>query len=156
MSYTGTQAQAGFGSSLWVYTSTGVPTSPSGTGWVNLGEATGATQSGTINKTDDATNFNSTAEEFVATILAPGSYKFSMNRVPADAGQAQLLTNFANKSLNYYALVLPKSPTQTTLGDAFVFRALVEELPKAVEPEKIIKYSVTLKISGAETFYAGS
>ena len=159
MSYLGTQAQSGFGMTFWVYTGSGAPsltTAPGGTGWTNVAEITGLKQSGTTNETDDATNCNSTAKEFIPTILSPGEYQFDVNRVVSDSGQQQVLTNFQAKTLNYYGYVLPKSATQTTTGDAFIFRALVKQYPKTVEPTKIIRYSASLMLSGAETFIAGS
>jgi hypothetical protein len=159
MSYAGTAAQSGFGSTLWVYTTSGTPSltaAPPATSWTAIGEATGAKQSGLTNKTEDATNFQSTAEEFIATILSSGSYQFDVNRVTADAGQVQLSTNFQAKSLNWYAIMLPLGVGQTTHGDVYFFRALVEQYPKTIEPTKIIRFSCTLKLSGAETFLAGA
>lgn len=156
MSYTGSKAQSGFGSKLEI--NTGTTSSPT---WVLVDECVGLTQTGTANKTDDVTNLSSTAEEFIATILSPGSWDFMMNRLTASAGvgQAAVLTSFNAATIKQYKVTLPINIPcgQTTAGDFFVFLALVEKFPiSEVKVDKKVAYTATLKISGAIVFTPGS
>lgn len=157
MSYTGTQAISGFGAVISVYTTTGVPTSPSGTNWTAIGEIVKPTVSGAQNKDADATNLESAAEEFIATIKSSGQLQAEVNRVSSDAGQTQVQTNYNAGTLNYYSIVLPKQGSQTVSGDGWVIRSLVKEFSvKELAPDQIVRNSFVLKISGAWQFYAGS
>ena len=156
MSYTGSKAQSGFGSKLEI--NTGTASAPT---WVIVDECVGLTQSGTANKTDDTTNLQSTAEEFIATILTPGSWDFNMNRLTASAGagQAAVLASFNAATIKQYKVTLPINIPcgQSTAGDTYVFIALVEKFPLAeVKVDKKIAYTATLKVSGAITFTPGS
>jgi hypothetical protein len=81
MAYTSTQAQSGNGSILAINTGT-----VSSAIWTTVGEISDIAQSGKTNKSDDATNLQSSAEEFIPTILTPGSWGLTLNRVSGDAG----------------------------------------------------------------------
>lgn len=156
MSYTGTKAQSGFGTTLAINTGTAsVPV------WTVVDEVGSLSQSGTENKTDDATNLQSTAEEVVATILAPGAWDFTMNRLTASSGpgQAAMLASFNAATTKQYKITLPINIPcgQTSTGDSKTFLAIVQKMPLSeVKVDKIIKYQATLKISGAITETPGS
>src|ERR1051326_6147956 len=90
MSYTGTKAQSGNQATV----SIGSGTSLSGATYTAIGGGGEVNQSGTINKTDDATNVQATAEEFIPTILSPGMFQGTLNRISSDAGQQAVLTAF--------------------------------------------------------------
>ena len=157
MSYNGTQGISAAGAVISVYNTTGVPTGPSGTNWVVIGEIVKPTVSGAQNKDADATNLQSLAEEFIATIPSSGQLQAEVNRVTADAGQVAVQANYTARTLNYYSIVLPKQGAQTTSGDGWVIRALVKEFTiKELAPDAIIRNSFVLKISGPWTVYAGS
>lgn len=147
MAYTGTKAQSG--NQTQVNINTGTPTTPT---WTLVGEVSNFQQSGSQNKSEDATNLQSTAEEFVPTILSPGKFAGQMSRISGDAGQAAVLTAFSSvpPSLVQFQVQLPKTATQTTKGDSFTFTAMVEEFNDLgdVSPTKIIKTAFSLKISG--------
>ena len=145
--YTGSQAQGGSQTTLSI-----------GSTPTLIGEITGFTQSGKQNKTDDTTNLESTAEEFIPTLLSPGKYTINLNRVPGDAGQAALLAAFNNKTISPFVITLPKTSAQTTKGDTYSFNALVEEFNDVsdVKPDKKITSQAALKVSGPITFTAGS
>lgn len=151
MSYNGTQARTGFGSTLSI--NTGTDSSPT---WTAVGEVSAASQAGTENLLDDVTNLQSTAVERIPTLLEPGTIDFEMNYITGDTGQTALVTSFNGKTLVKYKLELGKTASQVTSGDNFVFRALVKTLPLQVDPKKAIKYKCTLQISGGITFAAGA
>ena len=167
MSYGGTKAQSGnqtvlsiFGtgalaSGVWTFT----PIAASGTPTV-IGEISDFTQSGTMMKTDDATNLQSTYEEFIPTIPTPGKFAGTVNRLSGDAGQMAIYAAFKQVPpvLATFKVQLPKNSTQTTAGDSYIFVALVEELNDLgnVKPDKIVKTPFSLKVSGTITETVGS
>jgi hypothetical protein len=162
MSYTGSKAQSGAATILNI--NTGTVSSPT---WTLVGEVTDIGQSGKSNKTDDVTNLESTAEEFIPTLLSPGSFKVTMNRIqttssqaPADPGQYAMYQSFnaTPPTILLYEIILPKSTSQTTKGDTYQFSALVEQMEDigTIKPDKKISTEVTLKVSGAITLTAGS
>ena len=155
MSYLGTQAQSG--NQTVVNINTGTGGSPT---WTPVGEIGNFTQSGTQNKSEDATNLQSQAEEFIPTILTPGKCAGVMNRVSGDAGQQAIRASFdaVPPTLVQYQVQLPKTKTQSTKGDSYTFLAMVEEFNDIgdINPTKIIKTQFSLKISGPITFTQGS
>jgi hypothetical protein len=155
MSYTGTKAQSG--NQTTVSINTGTVASPT---WTLVGEVSDFTQSGTQNKSDDATNLQSTAEEFIPTILTPGKFAGTMARISGDAGQAAVRTSFnaVPPTLVQYQVQLPKTATQTTNGDKYVFLAMVEEFNDLgnIRPDKKVMTQFALKISGPIAYTAGS
>lgn len=153
MSYNGSAAQA---SNLTAFNiNTGSGSTPT---WTVISEVTEFSVSGKANKTATVTNLQSTAEEFINTILAPGSYSLTFNRISADTGQAALYAQFVSGDLTKFEIVLPKTAAQTSSGDTYAFTALVEQFDdlSSVTPEKQIQSKVTLKVSGPVTFTVGS
>ena len=106
MSYTGTKSQSG--NQTIVNINTGTASSPT---WVLVGEIADFTQSGTQNKSDDATNLQSTAEEFIPTILTPGKFAGTMARVSGNAGQVAVKASFnaVPPTQVQYQIVIPLS-----------------------------------------------
>jgi hypothetical protein len=147
LSYTGSKAQSGSQTTLAI-----------GSTPTTIGEVISISQSGKSNATDETTNLQSTGEEFIATILRPGKWDITMNRVPGDAGQTALTTAFNGKTVDPYTIQLPKSSAQSSTGDKYTFSALVEEMDDLsdVSPAKKITSKVSLKVSGSITFTAGS
>jgi hypothetical protein len=151
MSYTGSQAQSG--NQAVVSINTGTASTPV---WTVVGEINDFNQSGTMNKTDDTTNLQSTAEEFLPTILTPGKFSGTMNRISGDAGQVAVKTAFtsAPPTLNQWKVQLAKNankvPPQTTAGDSIVFTGMVEEFTNfgTVKPDKKVNTSFSVKVSG--------
>lgn len=147
MSYTGTKAQSG--NQTIVNINTGTASSPT---WVLVGEIADFTQSGTQNKSDDATNLQSTAEEFIPTILTPGKFAGTMARVSGNAGQVAVKASFnaVPPTQVQYQIVIPKTPTQTTDGDTLVFLAMVEEFNNLgnIKADKKIMTQFSFKVSG--------
>ena len=128
-----------------------------------VGEISEFSQSGTMNKTDDTTNLNSIAEEFLPTILTPGSFSGTMNRVSGDTGQVAVKAAFGGivggvpttPTLNYWKVQLAKNPNatppQTVSGDSLVFLGMVEEFTNfgTVKTDKKVSTSFKIKVSGA-------
>jgi len=147
MSYGGTKAQSGNQTTLSI--NTGTVSTPV---WTLVGEINGFTQSGTQNKSDDATNLQSTAEEFIPTILTPGKFAGTLSRVSGDAGQVAVKASFnaVPPTLVQYQVLLPKTPSQSSTGDKLVFLAMVEEFNNLgdVKPDKKVMTQFGFKISG--------
>jgi predicted secreted protein len=152
MTYTGSQATVGRGSTLAI--NTGTVATPV---WTPIGEWKNATWSGNSWKTVDVTNMESGInEEFIASIRDNGAVKLSGNYVSSDAGQTALYNAFNTGAMASFELTYPLSPAQITKGNSYAFTALVEsfEIDDKVEGE--ITLSSSLKISGAVTFTPGS
>lgn len=126
--------------------------------FTEIGEVKNASISGRKYSTVDVTNFDSpnAYQEFIATVIDPGSISCSGNYVSSDAGQIALNAAFAAGEVYMFELQLPKGPGQMTKGDQYAFGALVESFDISVEPSKEISFTASLKISGAITFTAGS
>lgn len=146
MAYTGSKAQAGRGSSL----SVGVtPTL--------IGEIKTSGMNGGKWETADVTNFDSGADrEFITTLRDNGTVEVAGNRVPGDAGQVLIETAYEDGSLQSFTLQLPKTASQTVSGDKYAFTALILSRDFSVDVTKEIDWKLSLKISGAVTYTAGS
>jgi hypothetical protein len=159
MSYSGSKAQSG--NQAVVSIGTGTSTSSPGT-LTTVGEVNDFNQSGTVNKTDDTTNFQSSAEEFIPTILSPGQFQGTMNRISGDAGQVavKVAFNSAPPLLVPWQVQLAKNPAipQTTAGDKIVFMGLVEEFSNfgTVKPDKKVATPFRIKVSGVIVETLGS
>lgn len=151
MSYSGTQSQSGLGTAIAI--NTGTVSTPT---WTTIGEVVDLTQSNYQNESDDATNLESTAREFIATLLNPGTWECTINRVSSDAGQTALVSAFNGRTNTMFKVTLPKTASQSTTGDAYSFTALVEKYGMNIKPDKKISISASLKVSNAITFTAGS
>jgi len=160
MSYIKSQAGTGNQAVVSIAAPGGTPSTAT---YTQVGEISEFNQSGTVNKTDDTTNLNSIAEEFIPTILTPGNFSGTMNRVSDDAGQIAVQTAFGGiigstptpPTLNYWKVQLAMNPNlatpQTVQGDSLIFLALVEEFSDfgTVKADKAVKTTLKLKISGA-------
>lgn len=153
MSYSGTAAQSPLGGEIAINTSsTSTPT------WTPIAEVKDAQWSSRVNKTADATNLSSTAEEFIATLPSSGTLDVTCNRVSSDAGQLAVEAAWRARTIVQYQLTYPKNASQTTSGDVYVFKAIVEEASPApsFKPDAVIDYKFRLKINQLDTFTAGS
>lgn len=146
MTYTGSLAQAGRGSVLSVG---GTPTV--------VGEVKSSAFQGNKWDTVDVTNYQSGADrEFIVTVRDNGTLKVAGNRVAADAGQLLVEAAYGTGAITAFTLTLPKAASQTTSGDKYAFSALVESRSFDDDVTKEISWDVSLKISGAVTYTAGT
>jgi len=152
--YTGSKSQSSQGSYIYVN-----PTNASPPEWVPIGEPLKMVFNDK-NVFDDATNLQSQAKEFLATLPDPGKLEVDLNRVSTDAGQAALQ---ASKSASPptklpYLVVLPlNGPAgQTTTPDSATFEAFVESLHPEINADKKIISRFSLQISGPITWTEGS
>jgi len=143
------QANTGLGTTISIY---------SASAYVLIGELTDGPLSGRKLNTTDVTNFQSTAQEFKATLPTSGDVKLTGNYIGTDAGQLALEAAFEAKSTVNFKVVIEPTGTQATTGDQFVFAAIVEELNSfaVLSPSKAIGFSGSLKISGSIAKTAGS
>jgi hypothetical protein len=150
-----TQSAAQSGSQTLFKINTGTVATPA---YTVISEVIDFSQSGKSNKTADVTNLQSAGEEFIATLLSPGKYDLTYNRVVADAGQAAVLASFNAKTTVMYSIELPKTTAQTSTGDTYKFNAIVEGMDdlSSVSPTKQLTSKASLKVSGAITFTQGS
>ena len=154
MSYTNTQT--GTGKGLVLAINTGTASSPT---YTTVGESL-TVDLATKMATEDATNFASSAMEYIATMVDPGELKFTANRVASDTGQAAVVTNGPHGAsagtLVGFKITAPKSGAQTSVGDIWTFNAIVVEFNPAFKPDKKVVMSGVLRISNAITYTAGS
>jgi predicted secreted protein len=106
--------------------------------------------------TEDTTNLQSSAKEFMASILDNGEWDLEGNRVSADAGQTAMEAAFVSGALSSFTITLPKTGAQTSKGDSWSFSAVITELDYSIDVTKAISFSCKLKISGTMTMTAGS
>lgn len=147
------KAQTGLGTTLAI--NTGTVSTPV---WTTIAEIFDLTQNGYENETDDVTNLQSTAREFVGTILNPGMWDFTMNRVSTDTGQAAVQAALASAATKMFKLTLPINAAagQSTQGDTYAFNGIIQKFPLAVKADKAIKVTGSIKVSNAITFTEGS
>jgi hypothetical protein len=108
--------------------------------------------------TEEVTNFNSAGvAEKVKTILDPGQWAVSGNRVSSDVGQTALRAAFLDPiGLYMFKLTYDLAPGQTATADVETFNALVTTFDTTVGVGKTVVISTTLDISGPPTFTEGA
>lgn len=122
-----------------------------------IGEVVTITPSGRAFATEDVTNLESTAREFVGTLPDEGQFEVVSNRVAADAGQVAVEAAFETGVLQVFTLTMPKSGSQTVSGDVYTYNGIVTNANNsAITFDKKISYTFTFKISGSPTKVAGS
>jgi hypothetical protein len=150
MSYTASLAGIGLGTTL----SIGNTSSP--VGYTTVSELKTLNLTGRVAGTEDVTNFQSTAREFIPTLIDNGTWDFTGNRVGGDTGQAAMETAFTSLSLLPFKIQLVKTTGQSVVGDSFTFNALVLEINYSVGVDRAVTMSGRLKASGVLTKTAGS
>jgi hypothetical protein len=146
MTYTGSKAQAGRGSSLSI-----------GATPTLIGEITEIPVNRPKWDTDDVTNLESGSDsEFITTIRKSATFTVKGNRVSSDAGQEAVETAYQNGAEVAFVITLPKNASQTTTGDSLSFTALVLSSDFTVSPTKKIEFSIDLQVTGGMPLTAGS
>jgi hypothetical protein len=145
--YTGSKGQVGLGTILSIGSTPTV-----------VGEVKSLKLNGRKWDTDDSTNMQSLAKEFISTIQDPGEWDIDFTRVSNDVGQIALEAAFASGAITTFTIQLPVNTKagQSTTGDKFAFNALVTEVPYNFETTKIDSGSCKLKMSGPMTITVGS
>lgn len=123
-----------------------------------VGEIKTINQSGRQVATEDVTNMQSTAREFIPTLVDSGTYDIAGNYSSSDGGQQAMETAFSTLVNHDFKLQLPISAKagQTTVGDLFAFSALIQELDYTFAVDKAISFTAKLKVSGAIVRTLGS
>lgn len=150
MAYNGSLAGIGLGTVL----SIGSTTSP--ITYTAVGELNKCTLSGREAGTADTTNFESQAREFLPTLIQSGTWDIAGNRVGGDAGQVAMEAAFTSLQLRPFKIQTPKSGGQTTVGDSFLFTALVEAIDYDIGVDKVTVLTGRIKISGILSPTVGS
>ena len=150
MPYTKSSAGIGLGTILSIGTTGGTPT------FTTVGEVKSFSQSGRQVSTEDVTNMQSSAKEFIPTLVDSGTWDITGNRVSSDAGQVAMEAAFQGLTVLPFKIQLPKTSTQNSTGDLFTFNALVQELDYTVGVDKATTFSCKLKVSGLIALTIGS
>lgn len=152
MPYTTTAAQSPLGGAVAI--NVGTASAPT---WTDIGEVKDFAWADRTNRTADATNLSSTAEEFIATLPSSGTWRITTNRVHSDAGQAAVEAAWRSRVNTQFRLTYPPKAPATT-GDSYVVTALVQDCSPApsFKPDAVIEFTFTAKISGLDTFTAGA
>jgi hypothetical protein len=138
-----TKAQSGLGSAVKI-------------GSTLIGEVQSVKQSGCKWDTEDATNFASTAKEFVATIIDWGEFAVEAKRVSTDAGQLAVVAAFGTGAATAFTITLLKEAGQVTTGDSYSFNGIVTEADISLDATKLTPFSFKVKVTGAVTFTEGA
>lgn len=105
----------------------------------------------------DTTNFQSGADKETLPIIRDnGSITLSGNRVSGDTGQAAVEAAYQSGAIQTFTLTLPKTSSQTTIGDTYSFNAYVKSSDFNADAEKEVDFSIDLMISGPTTLTLGS
>ena len=147
-----TQSLAGIG--LGTTLSIGSASSP--VTYTLVGELKSLNLTGRVAGTEDVTNFQSVAREFIPTLIDNGTWDFTGNRIGGDVGQQAMETAFTGLALLPFKVQFVKTAGQTAVGDSFSFNALVLEIDYAVAVDKAVTMSGRLKASGVMTKTQGS
>lgn len=154
MSYTGTKAAIGKGLKLQI--NTGTASSPT---WVTVGESLEMTLASKM-LTEEATNFDSSATEYIGTLADGGEIKFSCNRVSSDAGQVAMQAagpmGAGAGLFKSFQAIAPLAVGQTSLGDTWTWNAIVTEFNPAFKPDKKTSMSGVMRTTNGVVYTEGS
>ena len=150
MPYTKSKAGIGLGTTLMIGSGGTSET------FTLVGEVKTISQSGRQVSTEDVTNMQSSAKEFIPTLVESGTWDISGNRVGSDLGQVAMETAFSSLVIHDFKVVLPLANGQTTSGDTFAFTALVQDLNYSVSVDKAVTFTAKLKVSGTIALTAGA
>jgi predicted secreted protein len=114
--------------------------------------------SGSKNDIEDVTNFDSAGrfKEYIVTLADSGDYSIAGNYITSDNGQNAFRGAFNAGTVLSYKIILPLQAGQTTAGETWTFKGIVEELDNTVEYSKVISFQAKLKITGAINVVLGS
>lgn len=94
----------------------------------------------------DVTDFASTAREFLQGLPDEGNITLSGNYDPADVQQTLMETKRSNQEVATFRITL-----QDTGTTEFEFNAFVKSFEKNLEADDAVRFSVSLRITGAIT-----
>lgn len=97
--------------------------------------------------TKEVTNLDSTAREYVSTLLDAGEVSFNVNYVPADTTQAALVSALANRTRLDWKIIF--SDTGTT---ELLFTGLVTQFGISAAIEDEITAALTVKVTNWPTW----
>ncbi len=121
------------------------------TGWGAIAEVNNISGPGMTRDFIDVTSLGSTGgyREFITGFRDGGEVTFQMNMT--NDGYDQLMTDFEADAAREYKIVLPDDDEST-----FSFSGLITAIPLNVQPDDKVTVDVTIKVTGATDFYAGS
>jgi hypothetical protein len=117
-------------------------------------------------QTEDATCLSSptlgeaTVKQYLPTVIEPGKFEASAIYLSTDTGLAALMTAFSSTVLHDFKVQFPVITQfgQTTTGNLYSFSGFVLEqpIPDGIDPTKLLTYKISIQITTAVTFTAGS
>lgn len=153
MSYTGSAAFAGRGSSLQF------SVNPPSVAYVPAAEIKTISFSGSKYDLADVTNMESgNFREWLPTLADSGELAFTGNMIPNDATEGDLIGFFNTATLVTWQVVLPAAPQQgfaVSLG-TFTFKGYVSSIDRSIPVDKEASISGKIKITGQISYAAGS
>lgn len=145
-----TKAIAGKGTKLNI--NTGTVSTPVWTEVMELDDISPASKW----ETDEATNFDSSGVERIATMFDGGAWKVTGNRISSDTGQAAMQAAYASGALTMFQVVSPKLASQSVSGDMWAFSAILSEWNGKFSAKKKVPISGTLETSNGLVYTEGS
>lgn len=149
------QAYAALGAQLAV---SNYPYSGTVETWTNILEASKVKGPGEKMDTVEVTSLDSVGyKEFITSLRDSGEISFDVNyTTPATGAGVSARTLRNNVTKMHYKITLPKSPTQTSTGDAYDFYGYVTGYDPSFDETKQISATITIKVTGAVNYTAGS
>jgi hypothetical protein len=103
---------------------------------------------------------NATVKQYLPTVIEPGKLEATAIYLSTDTGLGALSTAFSTQTISEFKLQFPVITAfgQTTTGNLYSFSGYVLEqpLPDGIDPTKLLTYKVSIQITTAVTFTAGS
>ncbi len=118
--------------------------------FVTIAEIKSISGPGGASTTLDTTTLSSTAKEFVPGLKDNGEVSLSVNFVPGDAGQQQMIDDQENLTMAVYRITYAdKKPTG---GTTATFNAYVTNFSPSIGVDALSTADVSLRVSGGVTW----
>lgn len=97
----------------------------------------------------DVTNMDSqnNTREFITSLIDPGEMSFSVNFLPGDTGQQDIINDLKNRTRRNYQLVWTNQAATT-----WNFQGLVTSFQPSSATEEALMASITIKVTGFPTW----
>jgi hypothetical protein len=118
--------------------------------FVDIAEIKSITGPGGASTTLDTTTLSSAAKEFVPGLKDNGEVTLSVNFVPGDAGQQQMIEDQENLTMAIYRITY--SDKRPTGGTTATFNAYVTNFAPSVGVDALSTADVSLRVSGGVTW----
>jgi tail tube protein len=100
----------------------------------------------------DVTHLGSTAKEYIGGLKDTGSFTFTVNYRPDDAGQLALRAGLSATTLSTFVVTLPDDPETSNPRETWTFLGSVEGFEFAASAGEAMTVDVSISVSGDVTY----